>query len=335
MRIIYSIFLGFIITGNIVPGHDADLNYAPHTSTSTEAVVVNFTGDCIFDNHFEAYVGDDIASVFAGVPWFYQSDINKINLEHPITLHNDPEDKKFTFRMHPRYLRLLEKGNVNLVNAANNHIYDFGITGIEDTMEYLDSVNIAYVGIGKTLQEAREPVIFKVKDKTLGFLGYFGGAGQFAASDTSSGLAPRYPSFIFQDIRNLRPKVDYVIVSFHWGIESERYPEEWQTELGRACIDAGADLVVGHHPHVLQGIEQYNGGVIAYSLGNFIFGGRYRPVYDTIVLQVMFSDEMVVRPIPVRINRWRVMNLDGGSAQAVMDTLRVYSSTFPVSIFDE
>ncbi len=335
MRFLISIVFIISLAGITLPVQDSGLHFVPHTSSSTEAVVVNFTGDCIFDHHFETYVGDDLTSVFAGASWFVKSDINKINLEHPVTHFDDPEDKKFTFRMHPRYLRLLQKGNINLVNAANNHIYDFGIPGIEDTMEYLDSVNIAYVGIGRTLQEAREPVIFTVKGRTLGFLGYFGGAGQFAATDTSTGLAPRYPSFILRDIRYLRQKVDYVIVSFHWGIEKERYPEEWQTELGRACIDAGADLVVGHHPHVLQGIERYNGGVIAYSLGDFIFGGKYKPVYDSIVLQVLFDDNMNVRPIPVRINNWRVMNLDGESARAVMDTLRLYSNDFPASIFNE
>jgi len=306
----------------------------PLTSADTDAVVVNFTGDCIFTNHFEAIIGDDLNSVFEEVPWFLRADINMINLEHPITLSDDPEEKEFTFKMHPRYLRLMEKGNINLVNAANNHIYDFGIPGIDDTIEYLDSVNIAYVGIGKSLQEAREPVIFNVKDKTLGFLGYFGGAGQFAATDTSSGLAPRYPSFIFQDIRAVSPEVDYVIVSFHWGIENERYPEEWQTELGRASIDAGADLVVGHHPHVLQGIEIYNGGIIAYSLGNFIFGGHHRPVHDTIVLQVLFGETMEVRTIPVRINNWRVTNLDDEPAREVIDSLRYYSNEFPASILN-
>jgi poly-gamma-glutamate capsule biosynthesis protein CapA/YwtB (metallophosphatase superfamily) len=258
-----------------------------------------------------------------------------INLEHPITKHGEPEEKEFTFKMHPHYIRLLQKGNINLVNAANNHIYDYGITGIETTMEYLDSVNIAYVGIGKSLQEAREPVIFTIKDRRLGFLGYFGGAGQFAGTDTSAGLAPRYTSFILQDIRKLRPLVDYVIVSFHWGIENERYPEEWQMILGRAAVDAGADLVVGHHPHVLQGIERYNGGVIAYSIGNFIFGGNRRRVHDTIVLQAVFGDRMSVRPVPVRIDNWRVMELEKESARAVIDTLRVYSHDFDDCIFRE
>jgi poly-gamma-glutamate capsule biosynthesis protein CapA/YwtB (metallophosphatase superfamily) len=307
----------------------------PVISSETDAAVVNFTGDCIFTDHFETHVGEDLSSVFAAVPWFNLSDINMINLEHPITLHDEAEEKEFIFKMHPKYLRLLQKGNINLVNAANNHIYDFGIIGIEDTMEFLDSVNIAYVGIGKTLQAAREPVIFTVKGKRLGFLGYFGGKGQYAATDTSAGLAPRFTSLILSDIAKLRPEVDYIIVSYHWGIENERYPEEWQIDLGRASIDAGADLVVGHHPHVIQGIDVYNGGVIVYSLGNFIFGGNRRTVHDTVVLQVLFGDEMIVTPIPVRIDNWRVAELEEDLSRAVIDTLHVYSHDFGNCFFDE
>ena len=333
MKPTLSILLFFFVTVHTAVPQPAGRQFIPVTASETGHVVVNFTGDCVFANHFETYVGDDIESVFADVPWFVDGDINKINLEHPVTTIGEAEEKEFIFKMHPRYLRLLQKGNINLVNAANNHIYDYGITGIEHTMAYLDSVNIGYVGIGKSLQEAREPVIFTIKDRRLGFLGYFGGAGQFAGTDTSAGLAPRYTSFILNDIQRLRPKVEYVIVSFHWGVEKERYPEEWQMRLGRAAIDAGADIVVGHHPHVLQGIERYNGGVIAYSIGDFIFGGNRRRVHDTIVLQVLFGERMYVRPIPVRIDTWRVAELEGESAGAVLDTLRVYSQDFEDCIF--
>lgn len=328
------IILFLLISGFTAPPTDRHRHFLPLISSDTEAVVVNFTGDCVFTNHFELFVGDDIESVFADAPWFIRADINMINLEHPVTKYDKAEEKEYTFKMHPRYLRLLQKGNINLVNAANNHIYDYGINGIDDTMEYLDSVDIAYVGIGKTLQEAREPVIFTIKGRRLGFLGYFGGEGQFTATDTSSGLAPRIHSLILNDIRNLRQKVDYVIVSFHWGIENEHYPEEWQMKLGRACIDAGADLVVGHHPHVLQGLERYNTGVIAYSLGNFIFGGHRRPVHDTIVLQVLFGDTMEVRPIPVRIKYWRVKELHENIAGTVIDSLHVYSHDFQNCFFE-
>ncbi len=333
MKTVLSIVSLLIISGFTAPG--SDRRFIPLTSSDTDAVVVNFTGDCVFTNHFETFVGDDVESVFADVPWFIRADINMINLEHPITKYGEAEEKEFPFKMHPRYLTLLQKGNINLVNAANNHIYDYGVAGIDDTMEYLDSVNIAYVGIGKSLQEAREPVIFIIKGKRLGFLGYFGGAGQFAATDTSAGLAPRFHLLILSDIRKLRSKVDYLIASFHWGIENEHYPEEWQMKLGRASIDAGADLVVGHHPHVLQGIERYKNGVIAYSLGNFIFGGHRRPVYDTIVLQALFGETMEVRPLPVRIDRWRVTELNQNLAGTVIDSLHVYSHDFQNCFFYE
>ena len=333
-KILIISFLLFVC--GFVPSADTDMQYfQPFVSSETADVVVNFTGDCVFTNHFERHIGDDIASVFRDISWFRQADINMINLEHPITTFNEEEEKEFTFKMDPGYLELLQMENINLVNVANNHIYDYGIRGIDDTMHHLDSIHVAYVGIGKSLQEAREPVIFTIKGKRLGFLGYFGGAGQFAATDTTSGIAPRYPSYILSDIRKLKPDVDFVIVSFHWGVENERYPEEWQVGLGRACIDAGADLIVGHHPHILQGIERYKDGVIAYSLGNFIFGGYHRPVHDTIVLQVLFGEHMNVRPIPVRIQRWRALPLRGAAAAAVLDTLHLYSHDNQQCFFEE
>lgn len=331
--IVISILLLFC--GFAPPADENVQHILPLTSSETGDVVVNFTGDCVFTNHFERYIGDDIERVFRDIPWFRQADINMINLEHPITTFGDKEEKEYTFKMAPGYLELLQMQNINLVNAANNHIYDYGPRGIDDTMHYLDSIHVAYVGIGKSLQEAREPVIFTIKGKRLGFLGYFGGTGQFAATDTTSGIAPRYRSYILSDIRELKDKVDFVIVSFHWGIENERYPEEWQVELAGSCIDAGADLIIGHHPHILQGIKRYKKGVIAYSLGNFIFGGHHRPVHDTIVLQVLFGEHMKVRPIPVRIQQWQALSLYGAAAAAVLDTLHAYSHDNQHCFFEE
>jgi poly-gamma-glutamate capsule biosynthesis protein CapA/YwtB (metallophosphatase superfamily) len=330
--VLLSGFTGILPGGNTHTTQHGVLH--PLVSADTSDVVVNFTGDCVFANHFETHIGDAFESVFDAVPWFVRSDITMINLEHPVTDRGEPIGKEHQFRMHPRYLRLLQQSNIRLVNAANNHIYDYGVPGIERTIAYLDSADIAYVGVGPTLHDAREPVIFNVKGVLIGFLGYFGGKGQFAATDSSAGLAPRYPWYINEDIRNLRPLVDYVVVSFHWGNENERYPEEWQQVLGRAAIDTGADLVVGHHPHVLQGIERYNGGVIAYSLGNFLFGGHRRTVHDTIVLQVLFGERMTVRPLPVRIDTWRVIMPDDDTALSVLDTLHTYSHDFPISFFD-
>jgi hypothetical protein len=323
-------FCGFILPTDTDPDY-----FVPVVSSETGDVVVNFTGDCVFSNHFEGHIGDEIDSVFRELPWFRRADINLINLEHPITTLPEEEEKEYTFKMDPAYLALLRLENINIVHAANNHIYDYGIQGIDDTMHYLDSVHVAYVGIGKTLQEAREPVIFTMKGMRLGFLGYFGGRGQFTATDTTSGIAPRYQSYILSDIRKLRSEVDYIIVSFHWGVENERYPEDWQRELGKASIDAGADLIVGHHPHILQSIERYNNGVIAYSLGNFIFGGHHRPVHDTIVLQVLFGEYMSVRPIPVCIQNWRALPISGAAAVAVLDTLHFYSHDYQQCFFEE
>ncbi|MBI3788176.1 MAG: CapA family protein, partial [Ignavibacteriales bacterium] len=213
-----------------------------------------FAGDVVLSNHIETQVGNQPGYVFERWNEVDTSAIFMFNLEHPITTARRKVEKEYNFKMHPKYLRTLREGRVTLINAANNHIADYGIAGIDDTMKYLDSVGIRYVGIGKNLEEARRPVIIEKNGKRIGFLGYHGG-GKFAATRTRTGLAPRYEPYIIEDVKQLRSQVDYVVVNFHWGTELAEKPDRSQIALAHDVIDAGADLIVGHHPHVLQGVE--------------------------------------------------------------------------------
>lgn len=131
-----------------------------------------------------------------------------------------------------------------------------------------------------------------------------------------------------EDVSALKKVVDVVIVNFHWGTERSHYPESYQVALAHSAIDAGADLVVGHHPHVLQGIERYKNGIIAYSLGNFIFGGNSRRQHDTCVFQLNIREgDKIPALIPVRISEWRPVRLEGEEGRQLIDTIKRYSSS--------
>lgn len=211
-----------------------------------------------------------IRSILAG------SHITIGNLEAPITERGaEFSGKRFRFRTRPEAARALKDAGFSILTLANNHIMDFGPEGLEDTLSYLDSNAIAYCGAGKTLLSARAPRIVNVQGAKVAFLSYsLTYPVEFFAGRSSCGTAPGYASLYVNDIRQARKKADYVVVSFHWGHELSSKPERYQVAAARGAIDAGADLVLGHHPHVLQGIERYRQGLIFYSLGNLVFGSR-------------------------------------------------------------
>lgn len=299
----------------------------------SEPVRMLFAGDLTLSDNVEQFVGSRMGYVFERWKPGREADVFMVNLEHPITTWTERVEKKFNFKMSPAYGAILLDAGVTLVNSANNHIFDYGFQGIDDTMRYLDSLGIPYTGIGRNLKDARKPVILERKGRKIGFLGYFGG-GDFAATSDTPGYAPRYTRFIVEDVKKLRKQVDYVVVNFHWGVERAPLPEEWQRTLAHRVVDAGADLIIGHHPHILQGIERYKGAVIAYSLGNFVFGGNSLHTYETGVLQVILSDGGAeVDLIPVSVRRWRPQPSHGALRDSVLSLVRERSSHFPENLF--
>lgn len=294
---------------------------------SKEPVVLLFAGDVTLDRHIDRVAGNDPEYLFRR--WDVRPyDLFMVNLEHPITTSSSSIPKEFNFKMHPKYLRTLQHAGITMVNAANNHVADFGLHGLYDTMHYLDSVGIGYVGIGKNLDEARKPCIVELKGWRVGFLGYHGN-GRFSATAKSAGVAPRVEQHIVADVRKLKPQVDFLVVNFHWGVELADQPDEAQIRLAHRVVDAGADLIVGHHPHVLQGIERYNGATIAYSLGNFVFGGNFRHTYETAVLKVVLSaDRPQITLVPVFVQEWQPHLADERTAKRVKDLVQQRSAMF-------
>jgi poly-gamma-glutamate synthesis protein (capsule biosynthesis protein) len=178
----------------------------------------------------------------------------------------------------------LKRVGINLVTLANNHAFDAGDEGFKQLTSLLSQSDIAFFGAGMNRADAEQPVVLEIKDIRVALLGSVdASSGMYRFADNlTSGVAPLDSEEICRRIKNLRSEADHVIISPHWGEERFRFPSPEQIEQGHAFIDAGASLVVGHHPHVLQGMEVYQNAPIIYSLGNFLANPVYWDNGDTL-----------------------------------------------------
>ncbi len=204
---------------------------------------------------------------------FSEHDLLIGNLEAPLCLGGEPYPMKLSLKTHPGYAVGLKEAGFTALTLGNNHIMDYREQAFYDTIEILDSQGIHWCGAGKDLAEARKPVIMEKNGISIGMLSCCEVKidSPFYASEETRGIAPLDLDQLNQDIASLKGNADIVIVSLHWGIEDWAYPTPDQVEKAHRIIEMGAHLVIGHHPHVLQGIERYKHGYIAYSLGNFLF----------------------------------------------------------------
>jgi len=234
------------------------------------------------------------AALFAKVrSLFRAADIGFVNLETPVSTRGTRNTQKsVTFRSSPALIPGLVSSGINVVSLANNHALDCGSVPLLDTIHYLDSAGIAHTGAGANLKAARAPAILSTAAGKVAVLAFTDiiPAG-FPAGTGRAGVSPTRPDrqAMLAAIRAAAKKATYVIVSFHWGIEYTGQANSEQRSLAHAAIDAGADLVLGAHPHVLQGLELYHNKLIAYSLGDFVFDHYSQPTGETIVLQVKLS----------------------------------------------
>jgi poly-gamma-glutamate synthesis protein (capsule biosynthesis protein) len=235
-------------------------------------------------------------------------DLVLANLETPITTRGLPL-KKFTFRSAPPAAAALRKAGVTLVSLANNHTLDYGRRGLVDTLKALPKYGIESVGAGLNKKAAHKPLIMSKNGLTVGFLSYI----TFLAPGIPRELARVSVAFapnravLTQNVQQLKSKVDLVIVSFHWGREFHRQHNDLQKRYARAAIDAGADLVLGHHPHVLQPSETYRGKLIVYSLGNFLFFMTRPRTRDSTIFRCRLTENGIENAefLPVRIRNYR------------------------------
>ena len=314
----------------------------PDTSSvqqrDSAAVVMRFAGDCLLGGHYERAAANDVGMAFDGFTLFHEADIALVNLENPVTTRGRKMPKTYNFRMHPRFLTALTGAGIGVVSIANNHVFDYGSEGLFDTFLYLDSAGIRYVGAGRNIAEARRPYVFRKDSQSVGILGYYGGGEAPGATVNRGGVARRDLATIREDVRSLHAadSLMFVVVILHWGTELAEAPDHAQRAFARALIDAGVDAVIGHHAHVLQGIEKYRNGVIVYSLGNFVFGGNSRHTYTTGIFEIVLRNQQpAYRFIPIGVREWRVRALDGKDAERVLNKVRLLSLKFPSTIFTD
>jgi poly-gamma-glutamate capsule biosynthesis protein CapA/YwtB (metallophosphatase superfamily) len=199
------------------------------------------------------------------------ADIRFGNLETVLSERGEPVGGKLCLRGDSRYIEALGEMGFDVLSLANNHAFDFGEEAFADMVSCVEGRGIQIVGAGRSLAQSRELKTIIVKDVRIGFLAYSarGTDGSDYAETDRPGAAPLEEEFVVEDVRRYRDQVDHLVVSLHWGVEYSEYPTPDQVTLGRKIIDAGARIIVGHHPHILQGYERYNGAYIFYSLGNF------------------------------------------------------------------
>lgn len=259
------------------PETEAPTTAPTETEPKPERFLLTFAGDCTFGgttaNHYALYgfpktVGEDYRYPFANViSYFENDDFTMVNLEGPLCDSGGPVQKKHTFRGPTSYVNILTENSVEAVTLANNHSLDYGRNGYAATVSTLEAAGVPYV------EENASTVLTTESGLTIGLY-----AAVYYSLDMEDMVA---------EITSMKEQgVDVIIFAPHWGAELYYEPNEIQRQFGYAAIDAGAHIVYGSHPHVLQPVEEYNGGVICYSLGNFSFGGNIYPSdFDTALIQ--------------------------------------------------
>ncbi len=261
------------------------INYVPastntasdqNNTTKTPSITFTFAGDIMLDRGVKTSVdknfGGDYSKLFKNAESLFKSDdITFLNLEGPVSDKGHNVGSAYSFEMDPIVLPVIKNAGVDIVSFANNHVGDYTTAAFTDTMDRLIDNDIYFTGAGESYAEAKSPTIIEQNGMTVGFLGFSDvGPNWIAAKDDKPGILlasdPNFSSIISE----AKIDVDVLVVSFHWGDEYKPHSDR-QTQLAHKAIDAGADIIVGHHPHVAQDLETYKNKLIIYSLGNFIF----------------------------------------------------------------
>lgn len=307
---------------------------AAEEETSTPvSLTISLVGDCTLgtDVNFDQSTSFDAVYAVQNNPGYFfekvkdifeADDLTVVNMEGTLTTSEDRQEKTFAFKGDPSYTAILTQGGVEAANLANNHSHDYGEQGYEDTIQYLEEAGIQTFGYDRT-------AVLDVKGVKVGLVGIY---------ELKDGLGRQQQ--VMDTIQNVKNQgAQIVIVSFHWGTEKSNIPDDTQKTLAHLAIDQGADLVVGHHPHVLEGIEKYQGKNIVYSLGNFCFGGNKNPSdKDTMIFQQTFTIENgslvqddITNIIPCSLssasgyNNYQPMVLEGAEKERVLQKIEGFS----------
>lgn len=268
------------LNAQTVPATVAPVVSAVSATTADTApgpsVHILFVGDIMVDrgveNSVNTNLGGDFGKLFDNIgPFLKSADAVFGNLEGPVTTKGPNVGSRFSFAMNKAILPVLVNNNFKIVSFANNHVGDRSNSGFVDTLNNLDAAGLAYTGAGYKLSDVTQPKVITINGMRIGFVGCTDvGPTWLAATDTKPGILLCSNPNLPQIIAAARPQVDFLIFSAHWGVEYHPRTTR-QQDLAHMAIDNGADMVIGHHPHVIEATEWYKGKFIAYSMGNFIF----------------------------------------------------------------
>ena len=329
------------INDNLTEYDNTDTVVTPGTTNSSE-VTLAFTGDIYFpDNLYGYYQNDGIKGFLSDniISTMQNADLYIADHEYVASDGGQMVDYQlYTFRAPLEREKLWSEMGTDVITLANNHTLDYGVSALQDTMNKLNELNISYVGAGNNLDEAITPCIKTVNGKKIAIFGTtrFVPQGSWYATESNPGLLTSYEStpyygYILDAIKAAKLDCDYVIVYVHFGVEKSHSVAEFQKNIAHGYMDAGADLVVGTHPHVLQGIEFYNGKPIVYSLGNFLFGNYHS---DTVVLKATINEDNStnISLLPCSSQNYKTTDISGEAARNLFNFME--SISFDIQIDD-
>ncbi len=260
------------------------------------------------------------------------ADVCFANLECPLSTVGAHAPMDCIFRADPRAAEVLVDGGIDVVALANNHSLDAGVSGLLQTIDHLEDAGIAYCGAAREKERAWEPARFLVEDRYLGFIACtdlsFGHGSWCKVDDGLTGFAER--------VRTARELCDLLVVSIHWGNEYQKEPTQRQRDVALAAVEAGANLVIGHHPHTLQGVAQHQGAPILYSCGNFVFDQREGERMESAIFHLRYTkgEGWQIRMVPVWIPRSRCGPIypETSRAAKIIDRLATLSTNLGVPV---
>ncbi len=285
-------------------------------------VVLTFAGDVMFSEQcLSAYDRNGIQALASEqmLSEMHEADLFILNEEFPFSRRGEPmEDKQYTFRTDPKYVSILQELGTDLVTVANNHALDFGQDAFCDTLDTLKQAEITCVGGGYNITEASAPAVYTINGQSFAIFAAtrVSPSYDWYATDSQPGMFQTYdPAKLNAAIAAAEEVYDHTIVFVHWGVEHVEYPEDYQRALAKGYIDAGADLIIGCHPHILQGFEYYKDVPVVYSLGNYLFGNRDG---DTLLLKAVFQADgtLDIRLVPCK--------RQGGVLSVIQDPAALY-----------
>jgi poly-gamma-glutamate synthesis protein (capsule biosynthesis protein) len=297
-------------------------------------------GDVMLDRRVKTFMAEKGSIYpFREITTFIKRhDLSFCNLEGPVSVRGNKVPKAYSFRFDPAILDGLKYTGFNMYSLANNHMLDYGSEALLDTVNYVKGQGYFYAGAGINREEASAAKYKKIKGLTFAFIANVDFPMDGWANEVDGSLPLPFdrakPGELTAAVAEAKTKADFVIVSFHWGDEYKNYPNNRQKKIARACVDSGADLILGHHPHVMQGVEKYKNKYILYSLGNFVFDQRFPSTKEAMVFCCDFTREGIQNAflMPVRIKKGKPAFASGRDAGNIMKKITEYSRDFNVAM---